>query len=178
MRINEKNFIKYLKKKDERALDYIINVYGGLAKSVVNKHLYNLEEYKEECMQDVFLAVWYGVDKYDEEKGDFKNWIAAIARYKCIMYKRKYSTLNLNQDIEEVDIKVDSIEIELKKKVLEEEVSNLLQNLKPEDRQIFIEYYIEDKTIKEIASGMELRDDNVYNRISRGKKKLRNLFKI
>ena len=178
MRINEKNFIKYLKKKDERALDYTINTYGGLVKSVINKHLYNLEEYKEECMQDVFLAVWCGIDKYCDMKGDFKNWIAAIARYKCIMYKRKYSSLNLNQGIEEVDIKVDSIEIELKNKELKEEVNNLLENLKPEDKQIFIEYYIEDKTIKEIASGMDLRDDNVYNRISRGKKKLRNLFKI
>ncbi|MGL5347808.1 MAG: sigma-70 family RNA polymerase sigma factor [Peptostreptococcaceae bacterium] len=178
MRINEKNFIKYLKKKDEIALDYIINTYGGLVKSVIHKHLYNLEEYKEECMQDVFLAVWYGVDKYCEMKGDFKNWIAAIAKYKCIMYKRKYSTLSLNQDIEEADIKVDSIEMELKKKELKEEINTLLENLKPEDKQIFIEYYIEDKTIKEIASSMELRDDNVYNRISRGKKKLRNLFKI
>ncbi|KAJ53721.1 RNA polymerase sigma-70 factor [Clostridium tetanomorphum DSM 665] len=44
MKINEENFIRYLKKKNEKALDYIIDVYGGLIKSIVKKHLYNLEQ--------------------------------------------------------------------------------------------------------------------------------------
>lgn len=176
MKINEKNFIKYLMKKNEKALDYIIDTYSGLVKSIVNKQLHNMKDYHEECIQDVFLAVWYGIDKYDNEKGNFKNWISAITKYKCIMYKRKYSVLSLNQDIQDTDIKIDNIDIELKKQELKEEVDILLQNLRPEDRKIFIEYYIEEKTVKEIARDMNIKDDNIYNRISRGKKKLRMLF--
>ena len=42
MKINEKNFIKYLNLKNEKALDYLVDNYGGLIKSIVNKHLYNL----------------------------------------------------------------------------------------------------------------------------------------
>lgn len=181
MIINNKNFIKYLKNKDEKALNYIIDTYGGLIKSVINKHLYNMKDYHEECIQDVFLDIWKGIDKYDSNKGDFKNWIAAIAKYKCIMYKRKYSTTSLNQDIGKPELGIDNIEIEIKNKELKEEVDNLLGNLlgnlKEEDRRIFIEYYIEEKTIKEISQDLNIKDDNIYNRISRGKRKLRILFK-
>ncbi|MGL4913214.1 MAG: sigma-70 family RNA polymerase sigma factor, partial [Romboutsia sp.] len=141
-----------------------------------NKHMHDMKYYHEECIQDVFLAIWYGIDKYDCKKGNFTNWIAAITKYKCIMYKRKYSVLNLNQDIEDIDIRVNNIDIALKEQELKEEVDILLQNLRPEDKKIFMEYYIEDKTVKEIAREMNIKDDNIYNRISRGKKKLRMLF--
>ncbi|RDY25575.1 sigma-70 family RNA polymerase sigma factor [Romboutsia weinsteinii] len=176
MKINEKNFIKFLKKKNEKALDYVVDTYGGLIKSIVNKHLYNLKDYNEECIHDIFLAVWYGVDQYDTEKGDFKNWIAAIAKYKCISYKRKYLEEYSIQDLESIEITADNIEIEIEQQELKKEVDNLLDSLKPEDKKIFIEYYIEGKTIKEISSSMNIKDENIYNRISRGKKKLRMLF--
>ena len=177
MIINSKNFITYLKNKDERALDYIIDTYGGLIKSVISKHLYNLKDYHEECIQDVFLDIWNGIDKYDSKKGDFKNWTAAIAKYKCIMYKRKYSSTFINQDIEELELAIDNIEIEQKNKELKEEVDSLLENLKEEDKQIFVEYYIKQKTVKEISKDLNIKGENIYNRISRGKKKLRILFK-
>lgn len=176
MIINEKNFIKQLKKKDEKALEYIIDTYGGIVKSIVKRHMYNISNYQEECIQDVFLDVWYGIDKYDNKKGDFKNWIAAITKYKCIMYKIKYSPTNLNQDIEDALVTVDDIEVEIQKKELKEEVDSLLKGLKEEDRKIFKEYYIEGKTIKEISKDMNIKDENIYNRISRGKKKIRILF--
>lgn len=176
MIIDEKNFIKQLKKKDEKALEYIIDIYGGIVKAVVKRHMYNISNYQEECIQDVFLDVWYGIDKYDDKKGDFKNWIAAITKYKCIMYKRKHLPTNLNQDIEDTLVAVDDIEIEIKKKELKEEVDSLLRGLKEEDRNIFKKYYIEGKTIKEISKDMNIKDENIYNRMSRGKKKIRILF--
>lgn len=176
MKINSENFIRYLKKKDEKALDYIIDIYGGLIKFVINKHLYDMKDYHEECIQDVFFDVWNGIDKYDSTKGDFRNWIAAIAKYKCIMYKRKYSYISLNKDIEDIELAIDNIEIELRNKELKEEVNSLLENLKEEDKRIFIEYYIEEKSVKEISRDLNIKGDNIYNRISRGKKKLRMLF--
>ncbi|SHI96732.1 RNA polymerase sigma-70 factor, ECF subfamily [Clostridium amylolyticum] len=176
MRINEKNFIKYLKKKNEKALDYVINTYGGLIKAIVNKHLYNLGSYHEECINDIFLAIWYGIDKYDEEKGDFKNWMAAITKYKCIAYKRKYAESIYDEDLDTIEIKTDNISIEIAKQELQEEIDSLLDNLKTKDKKLFIEYYIEEKSVKEIASSMNVKDEVIYNRLSRGKKKIRTLF--
>lgn len=176
MEINESNFIKYLNKKDERALEYIINTYRGLVCSIVKKDLYNLKDYQEECINDVFLGVWYGIDKFDSNKGNFKNWIAAITKYKCIKYKRKYSIQNNIDNIEDVDLVLDNIKLEMEKKELKEDIDLILSNLKSEDRKIFTDYYIKDKTVKEISMDMNIKDENIYNRISRGKKKLRMIF--
>ena len=144
MRINERNFIKYLNRKNEKALDYLIDTYGGFIKAIVIKHLYNLEAYHDECINDILLAVWNGIDKYDETKGEFKNWLAAVSRYKCISYQRKYLDKELmKEDIENIEFRgKDNIQERLEKRQLRDEIDSLLIALKPEDKEIFIRYYI------------------------------------
>ena len=54
MKITETNFVEQLKEHNEKALSYMIQQYGGLLSSVVNRHLRLLKEYREECLNDVF----------------------------------------------------------------------------------------------------------------------------
>ncbi len=178
MRINEKNFIKYLNKKNERALDYVVDIYGGLIKSIVYKHLYSLTEYHDECINDILLAIWNGIDKYDETKGEFKNWLAAVSRYKCIAYQRKYLNITLMQDdIENLDVKSeDNIERNLEEKALKKEIDSLLSVLKPKDKEIFIRHYINEEKVRDIADNYSVKEEVIYNRISRGKKKIKSVF--
>ena len=58
MKIKESNFVEELSHKNERALEYVMVHYGGLVKSVVHRYLNVLSQYEEECMNDVFFAVW------------------------------------------------------------------------------------------------------------------------
>lgn len=179
MRINEKNFIKYLNQKNEKALDYVVDNYGGLIKSIVNKHLYNLSDYHDECINDILLAIWSGIDKYDETKGEFKSWLAAVSRYKCIAYQRKYLNIALRQeDIGNIEFKgEDNIQEGLEKKDLKNEIDSLLSALKPKDKEIFIRYYINEEKIRDIADNYSVKEDVIYNRISRGKKKIKSIFR-
>ncbi|UOB97484.1 RNA polymerase factor sigma-70 [Bacillus wiedmannii] len=80
-----------LRKRNEKALYFIIDQYGGLIKSIIQKHLASFQDVQEECMDDVLLAIWNHIEKYDEEKNTLKNWIAAITKYKSIDYARKYA---------------------------------------------------------------------------------------
>ncbi|MBS5883828.1 MAG: sigma-70 family RNA polymerase sigma factor [Clostridium sp.] len=178
MRINEENFIMHLLNKNEKALDYLIDVYGGLIKSIVNKHLYSLNDYKDECVNDILLAVWNGVDKYDESKGDFKNWLAAVCKYKCIYYKRKYLNISIiEENIDSIEVKAeDNIEKKMKREELKNEIESLLSALKPRDRDIFISYYINEEKIQDIARNNSVKEEVIYNRISRGKKKIKAIF--
>ena len=50
MKITETNFVEQLKEHNEKALSYMIQQYGGLLSSVVNRHLRLLKEYREECL--------------------------------------------------------------------------------------------------------------------------------
>ncbi|EHI99351.1 RNA polymerase sigma-70 factor [Clostridium sp. DL-VIII] len=56
MKIGEGNFVKQLRKKNEKALDYVIDNYGWIIKSIVKKHLYNLSNAQ---IKDIIL-----IDEY------------------------------------------------------------------------------------------------------------------
>lgn len=178
MKINEENFIRCLKKKNEKALDYVIDTYGGLIKFIVNKHLYSLQEYHDECINDILLAIWQGIEKYDSEKGDFKNWLAALSKYKCIAYQRKYLNLKITyEELESVRLDgEDNIEKSIKEKEIKREIESLLDALKPRDKEMFIRYYINEEKISDIAKSNNVREEVIYNRISRGKKKIKAIF--
>ncbi len=89
MKIKEQNLIKQLKKKNPQAIDYIIDQYGGLIKTVLLKNLYDQKDHWEECFNDCLLAVWNHPERFDTKKGDFKAFLCAIAKYKAIDLLRK-----------------------------------------------------------------------------------------
>lgn len=62
-----------MKKGNEDSLMYVIDNYGGLIKTIINKHLFYLDAYKEECISDCFLAIWENIESYDETKSEFKK---------------------------------------------------------------------------------------------------------
>lgn len=177
MKINESNFVEQMLFRNEKALEYVVDEYGRLVKSVVRKHLFSLEEFQGECMNDVFLAVWDNISSYKPDKSSFANWIAGIARFKSIDYKRKYLNKENAEDLDMVTVGVEDknligiIEDELSK-----EMEELLDCLMPEDRDLFIKLYVEGMNPEELSNVTGLKKEVIYNRVSRGKKKIRNLF--
>ena len=90
MKIGEKNYIQQLQLKNEEALFYVIDTYGGLLMAVIKKHLAAVPDRQEECMNDVLLKIWDHSSYFDEKKSSFKNWAAAVAKYCAIDYLRQY----------------------------------------------------------------------------------------
>lgn len=166
--------IKYIKKKKECGMEMLIDSYGALITSIVRRNLNNLKEYEEECIDDVLLSIWNNIDSYDQKKNQFKNWIGAIAKYKTIDYKRKYIK---TMEVEDISIHVieDSRRVEenILKEELRGEIDELLKNLKEKDRELFIKYYLEEKDMGEICRYMDMNSAVAYNRLSRGRDKLR-----
>lgn len=176
MEINEENAVQHLIKRNEKALDFVIRNYGGLIKSILRKHLYQLESVQDDCMNDILLSIWDNIDKFCEEKSSFKNWIAVIAKYKSIDYKRKYLRLLEQECVDEKNAEsaliVDRMFIENE---LSYETDSLLNNLSKEDKELFIKYYIEEKEIDSIVRDVGVKSSVLYNRLSRGRRKLRSL---
>lgn len=177
MRINEENFILQAKRKNEKALDYIIEQYGWIIKTVIQKQLCHLPDYQSDCMNDVLLGIWNHIDCFEPEKSSFKNWAAGIARYKVIDYRRKYLKILEREILEEAEIPAEDL---VQKAVLENEISEEIQQilscLTTEDQQIFKRLFLEDVSMEDVSKETGLRKDALYNRISRGKKKIRKYF--
>ena len=179
MKITEENFIEQLKKGNEKALDYVIDNYAWILKTVIKKHLFNLPNYYEECMNDCLMGIWENICYYDPKKSSFKNWVGGIAKYKSLNYVRKYLKDLENENIENIILPAEDNAL---KEILENEISTetekMLKSLSEEDRGIFIKLYLEDKNMDEVSFDTGLAKPVIYNRLSRGKKKMREALSI
>ncbi|MEH7325820.1 RNA polymerase subunit sigma-70 [Priestia megaterium] len=159
-------------RKKEKGLELLIDQYGGLITAIVRKHLGTLKSYEEECVNDVLLAVWHHIDRFDPEKNTFKNWVAAVAKYKAIDYQRKYIKTQ-HESLSEAGVGETS-EVH---NIQTNDVEELLDHLSEGDRELFKAYYLQEVELKQIAEKQQTTISNLYNRLSRGRKKLKAIFK-
>ncbi len=174
MKIGEKNYIKQLRLHNEKALAYVIDEYGGLIMSVIRKYLFYLPEKQEECFDDVLLKIWQNIESFDENKSTFRNWAAAVAKYQAIDYLRSYRKELQTVNIEDaVIVQEDHALAGMIEKEINLEVEKMLECLKPQDRELFYKLYVEEKSMKQISCETGIKQEVIYNRLSRGRKKLR-----
>ena len=202
MKITEQNFVQELSKRNEEALSYVMLHYGGLVKSVTRRYLNVLSRYEEECISDVFFAVWTHIDSFQPERNPFANWIAGIARLKALDYKRKYARQLQERSLEQTEPFLHAAQegsprssnagagagaepysgtsaesfFEAASQEFSRETEEMLACLKPRGRELFLKLYVEEKTFDEIAAETGTDKSVLYNRLSRGKRKLRTLF--
>lgn len=168
-----------MKRGNERALEYVVDHYAWILKTVLMKHLSHLMNFYEECMNDCILAIWENIHYYDPKKSSFKNWIGGIAKYKSIDYVRKYLKDLDNENIEDLKIPVEDHSLmEILKEETNRELKKMIQSLSEEDAIIFQKLYFEYSNIEEISEYTGLSKPILYNRLSRAKKKLRKMVNI
>lgn len=182
MWVNEKNFIDRLRKKDEKALNYIVDKYSSIVNGVVRKVLgvTKDEGIIEECIYDVFLSVWDNIDKFKGENINFKNWIAGISRYKAIDYyrkeKKKLVKIEITDNFDDEKVLENPLDY-----ILEREMSNFIREIidsceEPDRSIVIMKVFLGYKT-SYIANELNLSNANVDTRFSRIRKKLRENYK-
>ncbi|EHJ00597.1 RNA polymerase, sigma-24 subunit, ECF subfamily [Clostridium sp. DL-VIII] len=173
----DKEIYSLIKKRNEKGMELLINEYAPLIKAIVKRHLYNLPQYHEECINDVYLGIWNNIASFDNEKNILKNWIAAITKHRAIDYKRKYLRTLEHIDISELEIESNfTIEKELLKNELEYEIEEILKCLSVFDKQLFIKLFVKEESVEEVSEEFNIKPSVLYNRISRGKRKLKSIF--
>ena len=179
VKINEQNFIAELRLGNEQALAYVIDTYGGLIYSVVRKQLSSLPELQQECVNDVLLAIWQHCDSFDASRSTFANWAAAICRYKAIDCRRMWLNRLQAQPLETAEwIADEKSKAAMLEQEIFEEMEQMLSCLHEDDRQIFRKLYLEGYSVEEVADTMGVKRSHVYNRVSRGRSRLRKIYSI
>lgn len=181
MRIDEENFIKELRRKNSKALDYIVDKYSPLVNGISRKILITLgdEGAIEECVYDVFLGVWNNIEKFKGENEDFRKWIGGVSKFKAIDYYRKKSIEieRLDYDLEFV-AKVPSAEKIVIENIDYEKIVSLINECKEPDRSIFIMKFLLGMDSREVANKMNFSVCAVDTRVSRGRKKLKEKYEL
>lgn len=174
MRANETNFIALLRRRKEEGILYVIDTYGAFLRAIVRRRLGALPDRVDECMNDIFLGIWKNIDHYDEGKGSFQNWAAGIARLEALDCLRRASRERQTVSLEELELTSEDAGIQsLVERELSEETQELLSCLAPKDQELFLRIYGNEEEPSKVGSELGLSRDNLYVRLFRGKKKMR-----
>ncbi|MFC7686514.1 sigma-70 family RNA polymerase sigma factor [Ureibacillus sp. GCM10028918] len=182
MKCSSTNFIPRLKKQKEDALDYIIEAYLPLVKTIATKILHTMKRQDiDECVNDVFLSVWQNAHQFDGEAQDFKKWIGMITKYKAIdRYRQAEKQIFHEQTDAPLEQKASSLQTDLTVLQREEKTELLfaISQLEEIDRDIFMMKYYLELSNSDIAINLGLSKAAVDNRLYRGKKILATNSKI
>lgn len=178
MQINDCNFIEELKNKNPDALDYVIDIYGGLIKGITTKVLYSLgnDDVIEECMSDILMAVWTNISKFHEEKGSFKSWIGAVSKFKAIDYYRRHKNQYSSELIDESLTNGISAEDEFIREFEGSGLIKIIEELDEPDRTIFTMKFLLGEKSEKISKVVNLSVSSINTRISRRREKIRKRY--
>lgn len=161
-----------LKKKNQEALEKIIEKYTPLVSAVINniaKGLLTPSDI-EEAAADVFYALWVNSDKVSSS--GMKGYICSIAKTKA---KDKLRKLELYEELDPDDsITADEFSFlnEIDNRQLHDDIEKALLQFGSPDREILIRYYYYYQTAQKISELTGLKLENVKSRIKRARPKL------
>ena len=151
----------------DRILDDFYNYVYIIVKNGVSVSI--TDEDIEEIISDVFVAIWKNSSNLLKTI-EIKPYLAGIAKN---VIKNKYRNTELNFSISDYgENLVDNCNIE---KIVEENEQNkvvldTLNTVKQEEYKIFIMFYYESKSVKEIAKVLNLSTSNVKTILHRVRK--------
>ena len=124
----------------------------------------------EEVTQDIFLKLWQALPAYDG-RAALSTWLYAIARNTCLSALRSESyrrTLPLDQSAEPCTPETAS-------KTLE--IEQLLARLPEIQRQAITLFYLQERSVEEVARMLDLPEGTVKSHLHRARRTLAEMMK-
>ena len=176
VKVDVTEFVKFMKKKPEKAMKELTEKYAGLIYAVVKSKLIKFGEYIiEDCTADVLSDFYINIDKYDCTKCSIKTWLCIIAKNKAIDILRKSKKESVS--IDEIEISDENtLEGDFEEKEKRLAVIRKINELDEPDKTIMIRKYYIGQTSKEIAEILDMTVSSVDTRASRVIKRLREYF--
>lgn len=130
------------------------------------------EEDMEEILSDVFVAVWKN-SRHLPDTTLVKPYLAGIAKN---IVKNKYRKTEYNvslTDYEESLVDLSNVEMQAEEREQEQVIQKVLQEMKPEEQQIFVLFYYAAKSVHEIAQRLTISTSKVKTTLHRIRKKIK-----
>lgn len=166
------NISDYFTNSNSLDVSKIIDEYGKYIFGIIYTNIENkpyLKNDVEDIFNEVLIKLYQYLSRYDKTKGSLKNFILSISKYTTIDYIRKHRNLNkniLNDNL----YKDESYELDF---IDPNQFLKLINCLDKLDKNIFIRRYYLNQDIQTISIQLNKSQSYIYNRISRGKKKLK-----
>jgi RNA polymerase sigma-70 factor, ECF subfamily len=135
-------------------------------------------EARRDLLQDIYMAVWQSLAIFDS-RCSLRTWVYRVAHNTAVKHvmrakRRAFVHLKSLDEIDEPEDPQDAVD-DLHRELALQQLSLLLRQLKPLDRQVIL-LYIEDIDLEEIAEITGLSRGNVGVRVHRIKRLLTKMF--
>ena len=158
---------------DREAFGKIVSRYQRLLCSLAYSSLGSLSE-SEDVAQEAFIEAWKKLESLREPE-KLKSWLCGILRFKVSHHRRSEARRPISHatDLEDADVLESNDEPIESIAMKEEEQALLWQALEtvPETyRETLILYYREHRSVEHVAHELDVSEDAVKQRLSRGRK--------
>lgn len=173
--MQDEEIIERIKKKDYAGLEELLAVYGDSMLRTIHSVLSQPHEVSErqDVANEVFYEVWQKIAAYQPERSRLITWLLLISRSRAIDHKRKLNKRSLEEK------PVDEQELAIEESPLtKENFLCFIEDLEALDQRIFLLYYFYQESPETIAEQTDLNVSAIYNRLSRGRKRLKERITI
>nr|WP_153883546.1 sigma-70 family RNA polymerase sigma factor [Enterococcus casseliflavus] len=153
----------------------MLAVYGDSMLRTIHSVLSQPHEVSErqDVANEVFYEVWQKIAAYQPERSRLITWLLLISRSRAIDHKRKLNKRSLEEK------PVDEQELAIEESPLTKETFlGFIEDLEALDQRIFLLYYFYQESPETIAEQTDLNVSAIYNRLSRGRKRLKERMTI
>lgn len=173
--MQDEEIIERIKKKDYAGLEELLAVYGDSMLRTIHSVLSKPHEVSErqDVANEVFYEVWQKIAAYQPDRSRLITWLLLISRSRAIDHKRKLNKRSLEEK------PVDEQELAIEESPLTKETFlGFIEDLEALDQRIFLLYYFYQESPETIAEQTDLNVSAIYNRLSRGRKRLKERMTI
>jgi RNA polymerase sigma-70 factor (ECF subfamily) len=174
-KVQDEEIIERIKKKDYVGLEELLAVYGDSMLRTIHSVLSQPHEVSErqDVANEVFYEVWQKIAAYQPDRSRLITWLLLISRSRAIDHKRKLNKRSLEEK------PVDEQELAIEESPLtKENFLGFIEDLEALDQRIFLLYYFYQESPETIAEQTDLNVSAIYNRLSRGRKRLKERMTI
>lgn len=141
------------------------------------KFVYQKEE-AQDLTHDLFIKVYYYLPKF-QHKSSFSTWLYAITYNHCLDFLKKRNRLPLESE-DSLNDAPDPIYKEVEDEDLlalkAEKLNVALDKVGSGDRMILLMKYLDESSIKDIATVLQLSESAVKMRINRAKRRILEIY--
>jgi RNA polymerase sigma factor (sigma-70 family) len=172
--LEDQHYIKLTQSGDMHAFGMLVQKHQRVVYTLAVRMLKNPEE-AQEAAQDTFIRVYQSLPTF-EGKSKFTTWLYRIAYNECLARIRKNKQYFSQLD-ETIDTQYEPSDYHdaLESMHLEERAAMVkkgIESLSPSEAVVLTLFYLEDQSIKEIATIAGMSESNVKVSLHRGRKHL------
>jgi RNA polymerase sigma-70 factor, ECF subfamily len=174
--IDEGDLVLMLQSKDQRGFSILYDNYSSALYGVILK-IVRTEEIAADVLQDTFVKIWKNIEGYNRTKGTLFTWMLNVARNTAIdkIRSQDFQNSQRNQDL---DSTVETIDSQASNQFDVDAIGlkKVVENLRPEHRQIVDLLYFQGYTQAEVAEEFGIPLGTVKTRVKAAIVQLRQYF--